>query len=266
MEIKFNVTGSRRKELATAAGEILGCSPAYQGAPSFAYGVGDVTISKDGILSFDERTDEETARRLLDGLHAAGFMSEDPETGMPCDIDEVMTEFRSGPVEMYIPELAPRRNPDHDTNAEGPSESDVPDILTIEMPLEGFTDTAHVNLLRLIASKAALIRKALGANDLTVERTETTLRFPWFRFGMEPAEVSAYSSFITALCSAAKEQKRVTAREKEVDNEKFAFRVFLIRLGFVGAEYKTSRKILLKNLSGNSAYLKPKSAEVASDE
>jgi hypothetical protein len=269
MEIKFNVTGARRKELVETAGGLLGWAPVYKGAPSFAYVVANVTISKDGALSFDERTDVETARRLLEGLHAAGFVSDDPETGMPYDIDEVMADFRRGLAEMYIPELAPRRNPDHDYYAEGPSERDVPDSLTIEFPLEGFTELALENLYRLIASKAALIKKAIGADALPVERTETTLRFPWFRFGIEPEEVNAYSRFIGALCAAAKEQHRVTAKEKPVENEKFAFRVFLIRLGFVGDDYKTVRKILLRNLSGNSAFKNgapPKTTEVGTDE
>jgi CRISPR/Cas system-associated protein endoribonuclease Cas2 len=46
----------------------------------------------------------------------------------------------------------------------------------------------------------------------------------------------------------------VTATEKPTDNEKYAFRCFLLRLGFIGSEYKTYRKILLKNLTGNSAF------------
>jgi hypothetical protein len=128
------------------------------------------------------------------------------------------------------------------------------DTLTIEMPLDGFTDSALENLERLIASKESLIKKAIGVDKLPIERTETTIRFPWFRFGIEPEELSAYSRFIGALCAAAKEQHRVTAKDKPVENEKFAFRVFLIRLGFVGDEYKTARKILLRNLSGNSAF------------
>ena len=42
--------------------------------------------------------------------------------------------------------------------------------------------------------------------------------------------------------------------EKAVENEKYAFRCLLLRLGFVGAEYKADRKILLKNLTGSSAF------------
>ena len=52
----------------------------------------------------------------------------------------------------------------------------------------------------------------------------------------------------------AKTQKRVTATEKPAENEKLAMRLFLVRLGFIGDEYKTARKILLRNLAGNSSW------------
>jgi len=133
-------------------------------------------------------------------------------------------------------------------------EPDEPDKLSIEMPLSFMTDEGIANLEKLIASKAELIKKAIGADALPVEQTETTLKFPWFKFPAESDEVAAYSRFIGALCAAAKRQKRITAREKEVDNEKYAFRCFLLRLGFIGDEYKQVRRILLKNLSGNSAF------------
>jgi len=195
-----------------AIGEALGLEPVYKGAPSFAYVVGNINISKDGTLSWDDRTDEITIQNLLKKLLELGFTYESDEVGA----DELC------------------------------------DTLTIEMPLDGFTDSALENLERLIASKESLIKKAIGAETLPIERTETTIRFPWFRFGIEPEELSAYSRFIGG--AAAKEQHRVTAKDKPVENEKFAFRVFLIRLGFVGDEYKTARKILLRNLSGNSAF------------
>ena len=66
--------------------------------------------------------------------------------------------------------------------------------------------------------------------------------------------MNAYDTFICKLCEMARNQKRVNATEKRTDNEKYAFRCFLLRLGFIGAEYKTARKILLKNLSGSSAF------------
>ena len=67
-------------------------------------------------------------------------------------------------------------------------------------------------------------------------------------------EVKAYTHFIAALGKMSRDLKRISATEKEVDNEKYAFRCFLLRLGFIGNEYKAERTILLKNLSGNSSW------------
>lgn len=94
------------------------------------------------------------------------------------------------------------------------------------------------------------------------------MKFPWFSAHSSSDEVDAYTRFINRLSASAKEQKRVTAKEKAVENEKFDFRVFLIRIGFVGDEYKSARKILLKNLSGNSAFksVTPSQLEVNTDE
>jgi len=126
--------------------------------------------------------------------------------------------------------------------------------LCIEMPLEGFTDTTLGNLERLIAAKATLIKNAISAETLPVERTETTLRFPWFCADASPEEVQAYAVFIERLCTAAKTQKCVTAVERSVENEKYAFRCFLLKLGFIGDEYKTARKVLLARLEGDGAW------------
>ena len=59
----------------------------------------------------------------------------------------------------------------------------------------------------------------------------------------------------------SKAQKRINTKEKAVENEKYAFRCFLLRLGFIGAEYKAERKLLLKNLTGSSAFKKEKNNE-----
>lgn len=254
MQISYNVTGAERKKLVETASGILGWAPVYKGAPSFAYVVANVTISRDGTISFDNRTDEATVRSLLEGLHEAGFVSDDPESGMPYDIDEVMEEFRRGPLEVYIPELATRRNPDHDYYADGPSERDIPDALTIEIPSDGFTPEKLDNLNRLVSAKSKLLKAAFGTDDLQIEQTENTLRFPWFPFETDGDKVKAYTHFITAMCDLAKTQQRVIATEKETDNEKYAFRCLLLRLGFIGDEYKAERKFLLSKLTGSSAF------------
>ena len=111
------------------------------------------------------------------------------------------------------------------------------------------------NLNAILAAKGSLIKKALGADELRIDRNEKMVSFPWFSERMlTTEEARTYTHFISALCEMARNQKRITAKEKEVDNDKYTFRCFLLRLGFIGAEYKAERKILLKNLSGSSAF------------
>ena len=131
---------------------------------------------------------------------------------------------------------------------------DEPCGICISMPRSLFTDSNLENLKALIAAKGGLIKKALGVDDLPLEITGTKVSFPWFPATPTPDEMNAYDTFICKLCEMARNQSRVNSSEKPVDNEKYAFRCFLLRLGFIGNEYKASRKILLENLSGSSAF------------
>lgn len=122
---------------------------------------------------------------------------------------------------------------------------------TVSIPL----DKVKVgNLTNLLESKGYLIKHALHIDDLRFELNEDSISFPWFSELPEPDEVHAYSALIAALCKMSKEQKRISATEKPVDNERYSFRCFLLRLGFIGDEYKTDRRILMRYLPGNSAF------------
>ena len=125
-----------------------------------------------------------------------------------------------------------------------------PNILTIEIPADKVNTE---NLQKLLDAKGALIRKALGIDSLAFEIHEDRVSFPWF-IDPAPDYALAYTQFIAAICKMSTEQKRVTAKVREVNNEKYAFRCFLLRLGFIGNEFKQSRKILLSNLDGSSAF------------
>ena len=135
------------------------------------------------------------------------------------------------------------------------------DSWTLTMPRADFTEQDIENLERLIASKANLIKKALETEEPIVILTEDRVVFPWFSRLLDAEESIAVIHFITALCHMAKNSKRITAKEKEVPNDKYAFRCFLLRLGFIGQEYKGIRKELLKRLTGSSAFRAPKESE-----
>ncbi len=134
------------------------------------------------------------------------------------------------------------------------AEAEEPTGLTVSMPEEGFTEASLENLRKLVDTKASLITKALGTDRLDITVEDSKVSFPWWDKMPEPEEAQAYMSFLTALCAMAKEAKRVLSKETEVESEKYAFRCFLLRLGFIGADSKTVRKILLRNLSGHSAF------------
>ena len=140
---------------------------------------------------------------------------------------------------------------------------DAFDRLSVEMPKDGMTPTAMENLRRLVASKATLLKKALGTDNLPITEHPDRIEFGWFRPTDDQVEISAYYQLAQGLCELARTQKRVSATEQEVENEKYALRCFLLRLGFIGSEYKEARKILLKNLSGNAAF---RTAREAGDE
>ena len=134
-----------------------------------------------------------------------------------------------------------------------PKEPDSEEIITLQMPRQGYSDTDFENLEKLVASKASLIKKAIGAKELPIIQTADKIEFPWFKKGTKE-ELDAYLLLVQGLFELAKKRKRITAKDRPVPNGKFTFRVFLIQLGFVGDRYKAARKILLKNLTGNSAF------------
>lgn len=226
MTVTINATGAERKRLVKTISDWLGVPAKYCGAPTFNYEVDYFTIDRNGSLSFDDRADSEVIERLLEHIYDEGF-----------DIDQSHTE-------------------------ETDTETDESCGVCISMPKRLFTDCSLENLKALITVKGNLIKKALGVDALPLEITDTKVTFPWFAATPTPDEMNAYNTFICKLCEMARNQKRVNATEKQADNEKYAFRCFLLRLGFIGAEYKTARKILLRNLAGSSAFRSGQRSEV----
>lgn len=233
MEVKFNINGNERKALVAAISEITGAKSKYKGMPSMAYEIDFFIVDKNGNLSFDDRADSKEVETLLEQLANKGFQAE------PTNIT--------------------------DSTKKTPQSENLG--LTVAMPRDYFKDESLSNLKNIIESKTSLIKKALGIPNLPIQVDEEKVSFPWFEITPKDSEeTTAYTQFIYALCEMARNQQRVSAKEKEVDNEKYAFRCFLLRLGFIGNEYKTERKILMKNLSGSAAFKNQKKEEVARDE
>ena len=229
MELDYNCTGADRKNLVAVLADHTGQKAKYLGAPSFAYQVDCITIDKNGVLHLDDNADPDWVEAIQARLASSGYtcISEAYDNPQP---DPVMNE--------------------------------EPERISIQMPMASFTESSLQNLFNLVDAKGSLIKKALGVSDLTINLLDDRLAFDWFSADSTPEEINAYTAFIAALCAMAGNQKRITAKGKTVDNEKYAFRCFLLRLGFIGAEHKQTRKILLRNLSGSSAFKAGQKKEV----
>ena len=234
MTIKYNVPGSKRKELVKTVAAWLGEEIKYCGAPTFAYEVDYFTIDRNGCLSFDDRADSEVIERLLEHLYDEGFECEE----------------------------APKTEQGSEPATTDTAVGDTYD-LTINLPRSLFTDTAIENLQKLVKGKESLLKKVLGTDSVPVIVTEDTVEFPWFNGITSTEEHDAYLHLVTAIAAMAREQKRISVQDKEVDNEKYAFRCFLLRLGFIGDEFKWQRKFLLRNLSGSAAFKSGKAKEAS---
>ena len=211
MKAEYNKQGAARKELADAISQITGESAKYMFLPTKAYQIGSIMVGETGTV---ECEDEALFQKVVQELAAKGFR---PENRVP------ILEEGVKPGET--------------------SEMESVDTLTISLP-DNLTEEDFVKLQNLVASKASLFKKALGTNDLTIQRGEGKISFPWFHEA-DSTKVQVYTKLVTALCQMAKKSKRITAKEHEVPNEKYAFRCFLLRLGFIGSEYKDCRKDIL---------------------
>lgn len=217
-------------------------TPSYLGAPSFAFQVGKYTVDKNGTVTCPDDADASQIDTLIRELAHDGFIGE--------RINEPVKPTAQKTMEMPKQEIV---TPTLDSL----------DRLSVEIPRDGMTSIALENLRRLVASKATLLKKALGTDSLPLTEHSDRIEFRWFRPTDDQVEITAYYHLVQGLCELARIQKRVSESEQQVENEKYAFRCFLLRLGFIGQDYKDSRSVLLKRLTGNAAF---RDAREAGDE
>lgn len=216
-EIDFRVKGEERKKLAYAIGELLGMPVKYTRTPKFDYLIGSSILDKKGVFHASEDLTESKLELVLERF------------------------YKGEPIQQ---------------SEQSENEIVEADVLSISVPRSMFTDDKLENLQKLIEGKQTLFKHVFLTEQLEVVITGNQVSFPWFPLASEPDAVNAYTEFISKLCDLAIKLKRVSLTDKEVENEKYAFRCFLLRLGFIGDDSKNARQILLQNLSGNSAFRK----------
>ena len=272
MKIKYNIEKSQRKALAQKIADIIGADVRYAGVPSCAYEIDIFTLSKDAVLSFTDRSDTEIVEKVLNGLAEAGYTSETvtpPEGTDETEADE--PEETDAEPEVSEPN------------------SGFPLNASISFPLADHTLQSLTNLICMIHSRGTLLSKATGGN-FTADKSlvdeivkhefrsvheliafirewgETNpplngisfdsdkLTFDGFGQAQDADHVQTFMKLAGAMNRMALTQKRVQAKDVDDSNEKYSLRVWLIRLGLNGADFKADRKRLMENLSGHSAF------------
>ncbi len=171
--------------------------------------------------------------------------------------EEITDSDAEAEAEETADETSPDKEDDPDTDVEETADEALHataelDTLSISMP-DDLTDTQRANLIKLVRSKETLLKHAFRTDSVEIHMEDEKLIFPWFS-ASDGDHTNAYILFLTKLISFAKEAKRVTGSDYPVENEKYAMRTWLLRLGMIGPEYKGCRKVLLENLSGNGAF------------
>ena len=168
---------------------------------------------------------------------------------------------------------------------------EVPLDLELAFPTSQHNGVSLRNLVNLIYSRGRLISKATGGHfhveeDLietlrddsctytvanfieTLKRyeaqcgtameglviTDEKVSFTGFPTAPDYDHLTAFGHLAILMNQQAISQKRIQAKDVNDENEKYAFRTWLLRLGMNGPDFKETRRILMKNLTGHAAF------------
>lgn len=128
--------------------------------------------------------------------------------------------------------------------------------LTLAFPTTGWDEATAAKIDALLASKGALIAKALGipATPMNLNAVEETVEFAWFEQLPDAEVIEAASVLLQLMIEHAKTATRISPKPPAPGNDKYAMRCWLLRLGMIGEGYKNARRVLLANLEGNAAW------------
>ena len=99
--------------------------------------------------------------------------------------------------------------------------------------------------------------------------TKGTVEFRLFQFdapsggkqnGLHAGQLKSYIQLCLALSALAKNAKSASPKPQQTENPKYAMRTWLLRLGFIGNEFKTARETFTKRLDGDSSFRRERTA------
>ncbi len=271
---KYEKAVEDRKTLVTRLTELTGAEAVYTRVPRCAYEVGKFTVEKDGSLTAEDGADEE----VITTLTAEGLI------GAPMVTEEAAEEATEDTAENTATEEATEATASDNTENEPLF---FPLDACFSFPLAKHTAATLTNLINMIYSRGALLSKATGGefrvsktlvDDLAdccftrvqdvaaflKEQDESDLAglafdgekvtFTGFKAVPDAEHFQTFMKLAAAMNKMAITQKRVQAKEVDDGNEKYALRIWLLRLGMTGEEFKADRKRLLENLAGHTAF------------
>ncbi len=252
----YRILAETRKPVIAKLREMVGERLTYTFVPRCAYIVDGITVEKDGTVVTEEGAD----MNIINALISDGLIAEDGDNS---DTDE--TEETEEAIE---------ENP----------ETDIVSGI-ISLPIKGHTGNSLRNLVFTAYARGSLLSKATGGHfgasqelaeklkemevpavEAVIEAVRETsglegikldgekISFTGFPPFSEAGEAEVFMQLTEAVNRAAQEQKRIQPKEVSEENEKYAFRTWIVRIGMGGAKYKDARKRLLRDLSGNGAF------------
>ena len=255
--MNIKLATDNRKEAAARLAEITGAESRYTRVPRCAYEVGPYTIEKDGSITVAEDADLAPLQALADEGLVEPF--EAPAT------EPAAEEAEAEPIN-----------------------------LTVEVPMKHHNGATLRNLINLIYTRAGLLNKALGTgfrvdeeliealkDDVCTLTTESLLQairdfeaehgkaidgltftpegitFSSLPETTDAEKLRTFTILAGMMNKQALDQKRIQAKAVNDENEKYALRIWLTRLGMNGSEFKEARKVLMANLTGHCAFRTP---------
>ncbi|SFS05863.1 hypothetical protein [Anaeromicropila populeti] len=233
--MEIMVTGKDRKQVVKVIAEHLGDTSVYLGPPSFAYKIGKITVDRNNRILIEDAEKGKEVKRILE---KKGMLDEEEKT-------------------------------------------------LIKIPIENMTAQGIINLVNMLHSKQYLINKAIGKTGFLIKNeliealekqeftkkeevvsflqkvadsgvgvsfTEEGILFTGFPFSQEPVKVKAYCELSAMMVAYARQHQRIRSKPTKEENEKYYMRVWLVRIGLGGKGGKETRRELLKNLNGHTAF------------
>ena len=236
--MRIETNAANRKDVVKAVSGILGQPAKYLGVPTCAYQIGDCTIDRKGAV---ETEDEKTAELVTAGLTEQGFIGEPQPEMNRTTVSIPMKDMTAEGLKNLIFLTRSKQYLIGRAFAE-----DVFRVPTALVEALGSTEIPDAETFMQIFQSHAEGCRGISFQDGTVAFTIPAIS--------DPDMIKAFTHLAAAMVRQAGEQKRISPKETIEENEKYYMRIWLLRLGFGGAEGKEVRDLLMKNLKGHSAF------------